>query len=798
VALSQSGFDGSQIEFKHRMAYKNSFKFMARMQDGVIEEFGQVLFVFGTVAAMPNHFVRQVETLSATGKIQNLIFRKAADSSLRFELTPAQFLKLRKTSVLDADLAFVEFDRSCPQQRDISKAFLSREKMEKFAADAHPVHLELCSRYVTNGGVEEYSRHTLSAPRVYYQAELAVATAKYVDLMGYDMATSIGMCGAALLITEPKFFGGSNILGLHIAGTKGLVRGRGYTTPITTELLGEVRKFFTPVQCKFTEDLEERGFPVEEVDTEEQSGLTDRGLLAGSFVLLGKLSKGVSLSPNSKLKPSPIKDLSPFGDCGQAPAHMRAINVDGEWLDPMVEGLRNYQSPLEIREVPGLRQAVDVASFPFRNETRFESRRLFSFEEAVKGVEGLKIKAVNRATSAGFPYVFDGDRGKTGFFGEGQDYCFDTAKCSELKERVDQILASAARNERLAHLCVDFLKDELRPYEKVEKCQTRIISGSPLDYVIACRIMFGAFIAANFRHHTATGVCPGINPYHDWWYLVSHLKGGDKTRTKFFDGDFKRFDASEQPYVHWEILDFINRWYDDGEENARIRSVLWLDLVNSRHLCGVGGSNCYVIQWCKSLPSGHPLTTIVNSWYALITLSSCFQHITNGVVEFREMWDVFRPATFGDDNLSGVSDSVADVFNQVTVASAMKDIFNLDYTSGIKGEALRPHKPIEECTFLKRSFERDEDGTFNGWAAPLQLGSCLYTSYFYKNNRAQLSELQSKLDGTLGELCIHAPEIWDEYAPKIFNLMRDLGFEPMYTDRCGFRKETASRSDFWF
>jgi hypothetical protein len=293
-------------------------------------------------------------------------------------------------------------------------------------------------------------------------------------------------------------------------------------------------------------------------------------------------------------------------------------------------------------------------------------------------------------------------------------------------------------------------------------------------------------------------LCPGINPYSDWWELADHLKSGGKT--KFFDGDFKRFDASEQPHIHWEILDLINRWYGDGEENARIRTVLWLELVHSRHISGVFGDIRYIVQWNKSLPSGHTLTTVVNSWYSLITLTACFRHLTYGVVPFRDMWSHFSPATFGDDNISGVSDAVAEVFNQVTVAEKMFDLFGLTYTSGVKGEALRPYKKLEECTFLKRGFRTDDSNKFfGGWVAPLAVGSFLYTSYYYKNARSMGKELAMKLDGTLGEMCLHHPDVWDEYASKIMTVMREqLGVEPMFTSRDGYLEETAARTDFWF
>ena len=112
---------------------------------------------------------------------------------------------------------------------------------------------------------------------------------------------------------------------------------------------------------------------------------------------------------------------------------------------------------------------------------------------------------------------------------------------------------------------------------------------------------------------------------------------------------------------------------------------------------------------------------------------------------------------------------------------------------------MRPHKTLEECTFLKRGFAADESDYFGGWVAPLAPGSFLYTSYYYKNAKSMNRELAVKLDGTLGEMSLHSVDFWNEHAPKVMEVMRkSLGVEPMFTSRDGYREETASKTDFWF
>jgi hypothetical protein len=796
ITEQAGGFDGSQFEQKHNRIYGNTYKLI--VEDGEDKfDVGQILFIEGHMATFPAHYLEQLREKVSPDATLHIVSASCRGHVVKVSVR--QFLTQKHVTVEAQDLAFMLFDREwfAPAKK-ITKYFLAADQIEAAVRDAHGIRLDVC-KVLQDGQEFTPSRITMTAPRSRLVAERTVGKHVRKNLLAYNLPTEKGMCGAPLMLTDPKHFGGRPILGIHIAGEIGFMR-VGYAVPICTELLGSARKALgVEVSDKFEEDLAQRGIHMRDATADEQSGIENSGLVGGSFELVGIVDKGVNLAPYTKLKQSVIGEHQMLGEFPQRPAVLGPVNIDGKEVFPMVEGLKNYQSPVEIKRLPFIEQVVGVASKKFREHTVFETRRLFSFEEAVKGVEGLKIKAINRTTSAGFPYVHTVTKGKTDFFGSDGDYELSGPKCLELRERVSYILNEAKKGNRLAHICVDFLKDELRPNEKVDVAATRVISGSPLDYVVAVRVMFGAFIAASFRHHTFSGMCPGINPYQDWWQLVEHLKGGDSERTKFFDGDFKRFDASEQPYILWQILDLINRWYDDGEDNSRARTVLWMDLVHSRHLSGARGVNTVVVQWNKSLPSGHPLTTLVNSWYSLICLFACFHKLTCDRVEFNDAWEYISPATYGDDNITGVSDVVADVFNQVTVAESMSELFNLTYTSGIKNEALRPHKTLEECTFLKRGFVRDEDEIFNGWVAPLAFESFLFTSYYYKNNREVRSELIKKLDGSLGELCLHDISAWQEHAPRIISVMRDvLEAVPKYETRGAYRAETHLRDNVWF
>lgn len=778
----------------HNLIYENTHKMYLGYGESNELAIGQIQFIELNLAIAPKHFARQFHESIADKKISRdtkiTLIRAVYGTKTVF--TVGQYLDFKRATVPDRDIEFLVFPRgSLLASKRITQYFLTDETYQKAINSRGAVRLDVMLEQVKKGERREV-RHTLTAPKFEFFPQICPGGVDNNDVLCYDMDTEKGMCGAPLTIAENRYFGGKCYLGFHIAGSPGLFQRKGFCAIVTLEMVNDAKRKLGVHSDELFEDLEARGIKLD-VGTEEQSGFSKGdGLIEGSFTYIGQVDRAISLSPNSKLKLSPIGELELFGENPQRPAHLKPfVGPDGVMISPMLEGLKAYTSPLEYREVENLELIVSLATKPFREASNGDYNGILTKEEAVTGVEGLKIKSIARSTSAGYPYVLDTKAGKKDFFGTESDFKFDSPECVALFKRVDHIIESASKGVRLAHIFVDFLKDETRPHAKVDVGASRVISGAPLDYVVAFRMYFGAFMASMFRHHTKSGMCPGINPYSEWWLLAAKLS---QHGTKCFDGDFKRFDSSEQPYMHYAILDFVNRWYDDGEENAQIRAILWLDLVHSRHLGGNGRDQSYVYQWNKSLPSGHPFTTPVNSLYSLITLTACYVKATG---DFTNMWEHVYIATFGDDNITNVDDKTAEVFNQVTVARDMKEQFGLTYTAGSKDAELKPYSTLKECTFLKRRFVQDKLGA-GGWVAPLDPASFLFVAYYYKNNKSVALEMKHNLENMLGELCLHSEEMWNEYFPFVQEVLEDGGYATDLESREAYQQMMKLRLDAWF
>jgi hypothetical protein len=758
--------------------YSNTYKMFLVTNGGAELVVGQICFLENDLAIQPEHFSRVVEEhLADCIEPQNKIhFRNAANKEHVFTCTVEYYLALPRVTYPDKDIEFLRF-RDVRAHRNIVNNFMREADLKHIPG--YRGRLDVCEVDDRKQLLPVNKRMVYTFPSLKYGEKLAFGGRKLERYFSYSAATSCGDCGAPLCIFDNSSFSGRTVIGFHVSGS--VYRGVGYSNVVTQEEIVNARESMGVIRDEFMSDLQER------VDVSVQSGVELPFVKKGSFMPICMVAKPVVICPKTSYYPTKL--YGAIGEYTQLPAPLSPVFRGGELVYPMENAVAPYSTPLLIYEQPWLKQALHVAMTPLTGLTRNYPRRIYTFEESVCGIPQEKFRSVPRGTAAGFPYIYDVRNGKKEFFGESEVYDLNTDRALELKARVEYIESKAKEGIRLAHVFVDFLKDELRTAAKVEAVATRLISSAPLDYTIIWRKYFGAFSSAVMRVHTHSGMAPGICAYSDWDVLVERLslKG-----QRVFDGDFKAFDSSEQPTIHRLILDFINKWYDDGEDNARVRSVLWLDLMHSRHIGGDGKDQRYIYQWNKSLPSGHPFTTIVNSMYSLCMLVAAYISCTSDLTGF---WDNVSAVTYGDDNASNVSESVSDRFNQQTVAVALEKEFNLKYTPGNKTGEYEPYTQLSRITFLKRGFLCES----NFWTCPLELESFLYTFYWCKNKKLERTICIDVLETALEELSLHSPTTWDEYSPLLKSIFDDLEV----VTRCPCEQSqylalVRSRTDAWY
>jgi hypothetical protein len=790
----QAGVETSMIDH----AYANSYK-MYNKTTGVV--YGQVLFVCMDMALQPQHFTERLQEAVDRGSAtlsDELCFRSCINSSNVHTYSVGQYLNFPRDtgdipgrdnasfrlSARNRDVEFVKFSGLKAHKaiithflKDSDLRFVRGSSVELHLCEIddrkivtpHNTHVKYVYEHVNKLGINGADRNPLFIP----------GGRQMDDYYSYPSARGVGDCGAILSLRDPRLYGGRCVLGLHCAGVAGGVGS--YANVVTQQMIDRALTDLKVIVDNSLPDLAARGVVTqfgEDVPFPEM----------GNFMPIAKLRSPVFICPKTKYRKTVLYEEGVYNSY---PAILHSVIRDGERTWPMVNAIKPYSTLVLHHDIPRLPDIVRTAMLPFITASRYSSRDIYTFEEAILGIPQEKFRSIPRNTAAGFPYIYDVTGGKKAFFGTDQEYDLTGPKCAELRERVSYVLEQARSGVRLSHIYVDFLKDELRPMAKIESVSTRLISSAPLDYVVAWRMLFGSFSSAIMRLNVEkSSTAPGICCYSDWPRIVKHLQSKGP---KVFDGDFKAFDSSEQPCVHDAILSEINVWYGDSEENQRARRVLWEDLVHSRHVGGRGDSQFYLYQWNKSLPSGHPFTTIINSLYALVCLVACYEHITG---DFRFFWDKVAPLTYGDDNVVNVSDEVADDYNQITVSKAMFELFGLTYTSGSKVGDLTAHCDISAATFLKRRFYLD-DGR---WLCPLELDSFLYTHFWCKNQKLEREILISNIENALEELSLHPFDVWDKHAKHLSEVLLEHFGLPTRgrLNRESYLSLVLSRVDEWY
>lgn len=728
------------------VANKNAYQVQVQMGDK-IAVIGHILFIRDVYAIMPAHFdieFRKALEESTFDDETELKFVNTEVEKLHYTIKLVEFLKYDRRSLPDDDVTMVKFVKPMRAHRDICDKFIRdgdlksmkdiRVRLDTFEGTDRFIHR---SRHMKATRMEEKRVTCNGGP-------YTLATS--YQYVGY---TRPGDCGGVVGLEEATDKQCRRIIGIHTAGMETL--GLGLCNILTQEKICGLLQDTGAIDDKF-------------YSSQSDFVLVDK-YVEGSFVALHKMPDAHCMNPVSGLTRTKLH--SKWGQMRKVPAPLKAFTRDGVKINPMHNAVLPYGSPVLLYDEHEVARAAHHGLSRLRELTKDADRRLYTFEEACAGVPGTTVNGIPRNTSPGYPYVLQGMTNKKVFFGKGDTYEFTSPECVALKLECERVLQDASQGKRNVFYFLDFLKDELRTPEKAAAGLTRLISSSPMVYLIVFRMMFLAFTRAVQETRIQNGIAVGINPYTEWNYLARKMKSKGPHCVA---GDFKGFDSSEQPGVHWAILDEINAWYNDGPTNALIRRVLWMEVVHSRHIGGLHGKLNIAYQWNKSLPSGHPATSIINSCYNLIVFNMVWVRIM-GIGYAHRFWEFVYLCVYGDDNILNVSPEIIDRFNQDTIAAKMAEI-GMTYTNENKEGSVTKTRTLEEVSFLKRGF-RYED-VLRSYVGPQELESILYVPYWCKN-KSMIDEITlGNVEFTYQELSLHGPATWDEHAPAIRRAVRDV------------------------
>lgn len=737
--------------------------------------FGNVIFIRGTTFLMNYHFIEMLR-LRKDPKMK-LFCTNAARVQIEFDLNYLlnNFVRLTKSG-RETDSVLVSLDpvrNKVHIHPDITKHFIRMEDLSLLSG-------------VYNAQLPSYAGRNIDFlyPNLRSITDVQMSNNEYrISDAGFQFivnqswsyfgSTTDGDCGGPVILNND--YASHKIVGIHMAARQQGNGSQGLAQTITQEMLNEAFKMLPhKYQCYSEIDI-----PMTEIDMDasiQGSVPLDAGLMVHGVT--DKMSKS---GDKTKIMPSVLYDIR---EPKTKPAQLRANSEH----NPMYKGLLKFGKNVPKLNYDMVEACInDVSNNMFINNSHrilTDYQRVLTYREALCGVENDEFLApINRTTSMGYPYTVDyvNLRGKRDAFGD-DEWTFDTPLALEVERRVNTLKLDCLAGIQRGVYWSDTLKDERRPIEKVNAGKTRVFCGGPVHFTLLFRQYFLGFAAWIMHNRNANEVATGTNVYsHDWNEIVSKLASrgsilcNHKMMLRVIAGDFGNFDGSLNSQILWAILDLINDWYDDGEENARVRYGLWLHIVHAIHINGN-----VIYQSTHSQPSGCPITAILNSIYNSIIVRMVYltcavwRRSSTGedYVSMKKFNEFVAMVSYGDDNLIAVSDSILEWFNQVVVTEAFT-LLGHEYTDESKSGRIVPIRDISEVAFLKRKFVWDDSA--NRYVAPLDLDTIMEIVQWTKRGLSADAITLANIDVTMRELSLHTREIFDENSKLIRDACRSVG-----------------------
>jgi hypothetical protein len=575
------------------------------------------------------------------------------------------------------------------------------------------------------------------------------------ETITYDTSTGAGDCGS-MLVVDYTGFSNRCIAGIHVAGSGSA----GYSTFICqeaiTSVLRSVRDF---IPIPFSSEGPNLYF--EPIVAVPQGNISQIGNLKPSAQYY---DVGISDIKKSKFHG---RLLAPYDVVKTRPTRLKPFTQDDVVIDPRKIALSNYgKEPVCIPF-----KHLDMAITSYREIVLNSSTRSDTGKGVLTTFEALHdyeyLNPIASSTSAGFPMTGDAQCNlKKRYFDAiaGRGDVSREQALADIEKAESDVIEQLCMGIRLYWYYKDSLKDEKISFEKWLAGKTRLFSGVPFILLNLFRRYFGEFMSDFFSLNLKVGSAIGINPYSGQWDEMARslMKFNSTDNEKSIAaGDYSKYDAHLQPSILQGVLDIILAWYGDSDVEANnIRSQLWAEIVNSRHV-----SNNEVFEWFSSMPSGNPMTAIINTMANNIIIRLCWIDVGLDILLFNTK--VFF-VSLGDDHVFSVSCEYREIFNEVTLTSAMKNV-GFVYTSELKIISTIPFRDITQVEFLKRSFRFERQ--FNKWVAPIRFDSITEMLNWTKKGRLGDQIAVDNVVNALREISLHEPQFYSIWYPHLKRLL---------------------------
>lgn len=317
-----------------------------------------------------------------------------------------------------------------------------------------------------------------------------------------------------------------------------------------------------------------------------------------------------------------------------------------------------------------------------------------TIEQALYGDPGLGLPGVNMSTSPGYPFNAKYTT-KREMVGTVHD---PGPGLQTLRNSVEQWLSGKEEHRAVHSLTPKF---ETRPPGKA----TRPIQTTPINMLVAVRQRLLPVIKNIVDKRGIAGISVGMAPNREAGNCYATM--GASPDALVCAGDLKQQDRSQERNAMSAILRALCSEVDDGsEEFQRFQTVLIRDTASFSMLTGEGSIANKIVQYLGSLPTGHSLTSHLNSFYTTSLVAyAVYKENGDSIAAVYDFLDGNPRFVYGDDLMIPAGPLCPDLFALKKHSAAC----GMRVTDHNGNEPTKGFERLADVSFLARSFVVDPD-----------------------------------------------------------------------------------------
>jgi len=396
---------------------------------------------------------------------------------------------------------------------------------------------------------------------------------------------------------------------------------------------------------------------------------------------------------------------------------------------------------------------------------------------SINGAHGVAyVDKINRSTSAGNPWKCSKKKFMTAI-PEMYGMQHPVEVSDEIMNRAKNIVKLYQKGERAYPNFCAHLKDEPVAFKKIKMKKTRVFTGAPFDWTIVVRKYLLCTIRLIQNNRFTFEAAPGtVAQSYEWHQMYEYITkyGSDR----MIAGDYKSFDKRMSPHFISAAFDILITLCKNSG-NYDEEDLLVLEGIKTDVAFPLVDYNGDLVQFYGSNPSGHPLTVIINSLLNSLYMRYAY-HLLNPDSEVTSFRDNVSLMTYGDDNIMSVSKNNS-WYNHTTVSAAFATM-GIVYTMADKEAASIPLINIKECSFLKRTWEYDDE--VKAYLAPLEHSSIekMLMVWVRSKTISREEQMLAVISSAVREYFFYGREVYDKKIKLLKDVVNKVGIEDWVLD----------------